>query len=45
MHVHFVYLNLNQTFDEKHTNVNQSLKIEIVVIDNCIIELITVIGY
>ena len=45
MHVHYAYLNLNQTFDEKHTTVNRSLKIEIVVIDNCIIELITVIGY
>ena len=45
MHVHFAYLNLNQTFDEKHTSVKWSLKIEIVVIDNCIIELITVISY
>ena len=45
MHVHFAYLNSNRTFDEKHTSVKQSLKIEIVVIDNRIIELITVISY
>ena len=45
MHVYSVYLNLNQTFDEKHTSVKRSLKNERVVIDNRIIELITVIGY
>ena len=45
MHAHFAYLNLNRTFDEKHTSVKRSLKIEIVIIDNHIIELITAIGY
>ena len=41
----FAYLELNQTVGKKHTNVKQSLKIVIVVIDNCVIELIPVIGY